>query len=46
MTKYFNELFDEDIKSKELNKKLRAIEPIIFGDDNISKSNGNRYYKI
>jgi DNA-binding transcriptional regulator YhcF (GntR family) len=46
MTKYFNELFDEEIKSRTLNNKLRIIEPIIFGDDNISKSNGYRYYKI
>ena len=46
MTKYFNELFDEEIKPQELNKKIRAIEPIIFDDDNVSRSNGNRYYKI
>ena len=46
LTKYFNSLFEEDIKSKTLNGKLKAIEPILFGDDNIIKSNGNRYFKI
>ena len=46
LTKYFNALFEEDIKSKTLNGKLKAIEPILFGDDNIIKSNGNRYFKI
>ena len=46
MTKYFNELFDEEVKSKTLNGKLRIIEPILFGDDNISKSGNYRYYKI
>ena len=37
---------EEEIKSKTLNGKLKAIEPILFGDDNIIKSNGNRYFKI
>ena len=46
LTKYFNALFEEDIKSKTLNGKLKAIEPILFDDDNIIKSNGNRYFKI
>jgi len=46
LTKYFNSLFDEDIKNRALNNKLKAIEPILFGDNNISKSNGNRYYKL
>ena len=46
ITKYFNTLFDEEIKSRTLNNKLRAIEPILFGDDNESKSNGHRYYLI
>lgn len=46
LTKYFNELYDEEIKSKSLNNKLKAIEPTLFADDNISKSNGCRYYKI
>ena len=46
ITKYFNDLFDEEIKSRTLNNKLRAIEPIIFSDDNITKSNGYRYFKI
>ena len=46
LTKYFNALFEEDIKSNTLNGKLKAIEPILFGDDNIIKSNGNRYFKI
>ena len=43
---YFNELFEEDIKSKTLNNKLRAIEPILFGDDNCKSSNGKRYYSL
>lgn len=46
LTKYFNELFEEEIKSKTLNTKLRAIEPILFDNENITKSNGSRYYKI
>ena len=43
ITKYFNYLFDEEIKVKALNNRLKAIEPILFSDDNIIKSNGNRY---
>ena len=46
LTKYFNELFEEEIKSKTLNSKLRAIEPLLFDNSNVTKSNGNRYYKI
>ncbi len=46
ITKYFNYLFDEEIKVKALNNRLKAIEPILFSDDNIIKSNGNRYFKI
>lgn len=46
LSSYFNELFDEQIKSKTLNSRLRAIEPILFSDENIIKSNGNRYFKI
>lgn len=46
LTKYFNELFDEEIKSKTLNNRLRAVEPILFGEENLTKSNGNRYFKI
>ncbi|MFY4743574.1 primase-helicase family protein [Aliarcobacter butzleri] len=46
LTNYFNDLFEEEIKSKTLNSRLKAIEPILFDDKNITKSNGNRYYKI
>lgn len=43
---YFKELFDEDITSKKLMDRLRAINPIVFDDTSIIKSNGKKYFKL
>lgn len=46
ITNYFNYLFDEEMKSKGLLQKLRAISPLLFDASNISKSNNYRYYRL
>ena len=46
MIHYFNNLHDEKVTGKLLFKRIRLINPLLFSDENIQKSNGKRYYKI
>lgn len=43
----FNSIFeDENISGKKLMTKLRAINPALFDDSNISKSSGQHYFRL
>jgi len=46
LKKYFRELFDEDITAKKIMDRLRVINPILFDNTNVRKSNGKKYFKL
>ena len=46
LTHYFKELFDEEVSSKKLMDRLRAINPTLFDNASITKSGGKKYFKI
>ncbi len=46
LKKYFSELFDEDITAKKLMDRLRAINPSLFDNDKIKRSNGKKYFNL
>ncbi len=43
---YFKELFNEEVTGKKLVDRLRAIDPILFDNGSIIKSNGIKYFKL
>ncbi len=43
---YFKELFDEEITAKKLMDRLRAINPALFDNNSIVRSNGKKYFKL
>ena len=42
----FNILYEETLSSKKIIDRLKTIDPILFGDENITKNNSKRYYKL
>jgi len=43
---YYSALYSEEISTQTLISKLRIISPMLFDDDNLISSNGQKYYKI
>lgn len=46
LSSIYQKVNDEHISTKKLLSKLRAVEPLIFDDTKVKKSNGKRYYGI
>ena len=44
--KIYNAIFDENIASKTLMRRLRNIEPVKFDTSNIRKSDGIKYFSL
>jgi len=46
IAKYFNMIFEDDVKSKGLMGRLRVVAPLLFDDSNMFSSNGKKFYRI